>query len=218
MAAATVAVSRCAAGIDTLLLKQFTTRGALGASDRLAFYRQIEPSASSHSAFYPGKVMPKVTTEAAIDTFLDNYGAPVDPEEQAMLEKLIFNPVADYSSVLKNEQGDEAPHAVDSQDAMLDAFLAKTAENGVCVDNDKHKLRHESPEEGSDRNAPAPQPSSLLSESLARIYVKRGRYDKAYEIIHNLSLNFPEKSIYFADQLRFLQKLMVNSKYSNPQK
>ena len=51
----------------------------------------------------------------------------------------------------------------------------------------------------------------MLSESLAKIYIKRRRYEKAYEIIHTLSLNFPEKSIYFADQLRFLKKLILNN-------
>ena len=54
---------------------------------------------------------------------------------------------------------------------------------------------------------------SLLSESLAKIYIKQRRYEKALEIIQSLSLNFPEKSIYFADQIRFLKKLIVNENY-----
>jgi len=55
--------------------------------------------------------------------------------------------------------------------------------------------------------------SSTLSESLAKIYIKQRRYAKAYEIISDLSLKFPEKSVYFADQLRFLQKLMINQSH-----
>ncbi|MDE5573889.1 MAG: tetratricopeptide repeat protein, partial [Muribaculaceae bacterium] len=54
-----------------------------------------------------------------------------------------------------------------------------------------------------------PAADTLLSQSLAKIYVKQHRYDKAYEIISQLSLNYPEKSCYFADQLRFLKKLMI---------
>ena len=54
---------------------------------------------------------------------------------------------------------------------------------------------------------------SLLSESLAKIYIRQHRYDKALEIIQSLSLNFPEKSIYFADQIRFLKKLILNQEY-----
>ncbi|MFG6397750.1 MAG: hypothetical protein K1V89_10530, partial [Muribaculaceae bacterium] len=58
--------------------------------------------------------------------------------------------------------------------------------------------------------APAPAAAnSLLSESLAKIYIKTRRYERAYEILNRLSLDFPEKNAYFADQLRFLRKLMV---------
>ena len=60
---------------------------------------------------------------------------------------------------------------------------------------------------------PVQQDESLLSESLAKIYIKQRRYSKAFEIISNLSLKYPEKSIYFADQLRFLQKLIINQQY-----
>ncbi|MDE5979652.1 MAG: hypothetical protein K2G84_06445, partial [Muribaculaceae bacterium] len=48
--------------------------------------------------------------------------------------------------------------------------------------------------------------------SLAKIYIKTRRYEQAYEILNDLSLRFPEKSSYFADQLRFLRKLILNER------
>ena len=51
----------------------------------------------------------------------------------------------------------------------------------------------------------------FLTETLARIYIKQKKYDRALEIIRSLYLNFPEKSIYFADQIRFLEKLVRNN-------
>lgn len=52
----------------------------------------------------------------------------------------------------------------------------------------------------------------LFTETLARIYIKQGRYDKALRIIKTISLNYPEKNLYFADQIRFLEKLIINDK------
>jgi hypothetical protein len=46
---------------------------------------------------------------------------------------------------------------------------------------------------------------------LARIYIKQGNYSKALEIIRQLSLDNPKKNAYFADQMRFLEKLIINS-------
>lgn len=53
---------------------------------------------------------------------------------------------------------------------------------------------------------------SCFTETLAKIYVKQHRYDKALEIIKKLSLNYPKKNAYFADQIRFLEKLIINAK------
>lgn len=54
---------------------------------------------------------------------------------------------------------------------------------------------------------------SYFTETLARIYLKQHRYDKALEIIRSLYLNFPNKSIYFADQIRYLEILVrINQK------
>ncbi len=57
-----------------------------------------------------------------------------------------------------------------------------------------------------------PLDESFFTETLAKIYIKQGRYDKALEIIKNIYLKNPKKSAYFADQIRFLEKLIINSK------
>ncbi|MDR0865961.1 MAG: tetratricopeptide repeat protein [Candidatus Symbiothrix sp.] len=54
--------------------------------------------------------------------------------------------------------------------------------------------------------------SNFFTETLAKIYLKQKKYVKALEIIRKLNLLYPEKNIYFADQIRFLEKLIINEK------
>ena len=53
---------------------------------------------------------------------------------------------------------------------------------------------------------------TFLTETLAQVYIKQKKYEQALTIIKRLSLNFPKKSIYFADQIRFLEYLILNDK------
>ena len=57
-----------------------------------------------------------------------------------------------------------------------------------------------------------------FTETLARIYIKQGRYQKALDIITRLSTKYPHKNAYFADQIRFLEKLIINNKNKTTKK
>ena len=110
----------------------------------------------------------------------------------------------------KDDKGDDTLSAIDS-------FLAKVPPKKPTP---KPAPDSQPPAPGSQLPVPdsqlqvpdsqLPSPGSSLSEGLARIMIKKGNYRKAMEIITELSLNNPKKSIYFADQMRFLQKLIAN--------
>ena len=51
-----------------------------------------------------------------------------------------------------------------------------------------------------------------ISESNAKKLIIAHKYGEAIEILRALNLNNPKKSVYFADQIRFLEKVIANSK------
>ncbi len=50
-------------------------------------------------------------------------------------------------------------------------------------------------------------PKSLMTETLAKVYLQQKKYDKAIQAYKILILKYPEKSGFFADQIRAIKKL-----------
>ncbi|MDE5608018.1 MAG: hypothetical protein K2I64_03690 [Muribaculaceae bacterium] len=176
-------------------------RIALSIPDPARLRILLDPEGTGEfDSFYAAARVEAPSTDDTIDTFLSTYGH-TDPAEDELLNRLIFNPVpADYALSLDRTEQSEPR---DEQDSLIDAFISAHPE----------EIPSEPAPEPAPTAAPAtPQPlqqGDLLSQSLAKIFIKQGHYRQAYEIIHSLSLNYPEKSIYFADQLRFLRKLIL---------
>lgn len=52
----------------------------------------------------------------------------------------------------------------------------------------------------------------LMTETLARVYLEQGKYKKAMQAYRVLSLKYPEKSGFFADQIKAVEKLREDNK------
>lgn len=197
------------------------------ASDRVALFDALGEDSSRFADFYPPEEKPVTPdTETTISSFLDHFGNS-DEKEIAALNQMIFNPVPDYSTVLAAEEERSTPseeeingEGVSATDALINRFIAQSkekmghfpatvVENPVSAEPEPEKLPSDPIKK------PSSTDDSTFSESLAKIYIKQGKYSKALEIIKNISLKFPEKSIYFADQIRFLRKLVINEQIKN---
>ena len=48
---------------------------------------------------------------------------------------------------------------------------------------------------------------SIVTETLARVYLEQGHYDKAITSYEKLSLKFPQKNTFFANQIKLIYDL-----------
>jgi len=185
--------------------------------DRLALAMQLGEDAGVMTDFYPPENLPQTPdTFTTIDRFLDNYGK-TSPGEVEAINKAIFNPQPDYADVLaaqEKEEGGAKLDGGDSQDELINQFIAEQMQLGeqaaltpIAVPIDEQE-KAEIADEIIDN--PTQTDESMLSESLAKMYISRHKYSQALEIIKQLNLKYPKNSIYFADQIRFLTKLVLN--------
>lgn len=144
-------------------------------------------------------------TNSLIDSFL--AGIP----EEAPRRPVPVDASTDYIGYLM--QTEDVPDAVDTVPRMqhqdlIDDFIGQGGRRIVLTEQPDEELQ--TPvlqEEGNNE-----ENEDYFTETLARIYIKQGRYTKALEIIRRLSLKYPKKNRYFADQIRFLEKLIINNK------
>ena len=146
-----------------------------------------------------------------IDNFLDSIPADESTDTDTNRKPTPADAAVDYVAyLLETEDGQRnnwlSPH-MKGQD-LIDNFLEQ--EQGRI-------LLAELPQEqtaGSHADKPEAEDNEeeYFTETLARIYIKQGHYQKALDIIGRLNQQFPHKNAYFADKMRFLEKLIINSK------
>lgn len=149
-------------------------------------------------------------TAALIDSFLDQLPGEEGeetqpkPQDQPVVKRkpTPADATIDYVAYLM-EAGDEAPQETPQLKGqeLIDDFINKEKGKISLQDETEYEPEEETVED---------EGSSYFTETLARIYIKQGRYSKALEIIQRLYLEYPKKNRYFADQIRFLQKLILN--------
>ena len=154
---------------------------------------------------------------ALIDAFLSNQ----EEDKSNVDNSLLFQPSASsdymYWSLVEKHGVEEDKGDVRLQhQELIDSFIENEGERragrGLYLENTTTEVLPPENLMELEEEHPKLLDDSCLTETLAHIYIKQKRYEKALQIIKNLNLKYPEKNIYFADQIRFLEKLIINTK------
>ncbi len=143
-----------------------------------------------------------------IDEFVDTAAKKEDESGKPSVIDATVDYMA-YKMSLEGRQNDEKKTSgKQSASDIINSFLENeggkitirnngesggyTPHDDVAFENDKDDLQED-----------------FYTESLAKVYIKQHNFSKALEIFKQLNLNNSEKSAYFADQMRFLEKVIA---------
>ena len=145
-------------------------------------------------------------TMSLIDAFLETI-----PSETLSLEAEGAAAVDYVSAYLKEtpQKVTDIPELRGQQ--LIDNFLAGDNER-ITLDLSAPHTATEAEKQEEEQPEKTPTDSSFFTETLANIYIKQGKYNKALEIIKRLYLEYPNKNRYFADQIRFLEIIVKHTK------
>ena len=199
-------------------------QAAIYITDRKVLFQMIEAAHYQLKVQKPQQEKKAVSADerdsrtlSLIDDFLDSL--PKDNEEEnqkkGKRKPTPADAAVDYVAYLleseteeEREQAAKAPQLIGQ--SLIDSFINN--DKGQIKLNENPTLK---PDLDSDLTTEKKEGKAgeqgIFTETMARIYIKQGNYSKALEIIRQLSLENPKKNVYFADQIRFLEKLIINN-------
>ena len=195
--------------VEDLRLHVEIKKMAIHIPDRMKLYKLVEGERYKK----PAKTVEKEKSFDVVEHFLSQ----IEEQERTPADQvLLFEPSSsvDYMQwLLADDQKSETPQAGFQHQELIDSFIELKSERSrrkpkMEPSKSDHDLNTTIEEEKNDKSLD----SSYFTETLAHVYIKQKRYEKALEIIKTLSLKYPEKNIYFADQIRFLEKLIIHTK------
>ncbi len=131
-----------------------------------------------------------------------------DPEEAERLRRIVAANVGDIPA-LRLMLGIDPEDFASFYPDITAPVLSTNDTIDACL---SHVGSQEAPVPPAAAEIPLPP---VVTEQNAYALIKKRDYQGALEIIQQLSLNIPEKSIYFADQISFLKKLIFNETRKN---
>ena len=159
-------------------------------------------------------------TQSLIDDFLSQTG---EAAKETRRKPTAADAMTDYTAFLlqmddaePEDGGAVSDGAEDRSAQLIDGFMEGGTSRIRLPENPELVPEEPEPEmagSGSAEEGTGGE-DGFLTMTLAKIYIKQGRYEKALDIMRKVGASSPKKQAYFADQVRFLLKLIVNSSHS----
>ena len=198
-------------------------RAAIYITDRRVLFQMIEAVHYRHPNYQnnqnnqstqntPNNESNPNRTLSLINNFLDSIPkeGEADEEKKSQRKPTPADAAVDYVAYLLETEGetlggDTVPKMKGQN--LIDDFI-NIDKGRFTLSDEPQSLQSTEEETENDENT---SNEGIFTETLARIYIKQGKYLQALEIIQRLSLVYPKKNAYFADQIRFLKKLIINN-------
>ncbi|MCK4920266.1 MAG: hypothetical protein KAS71_04420 [Bacteroidales bacterium] len=132
----------------------------------------------------------------------DEANQLIEHDENELLD-FSYSPKKDKNDVAIKKTHQNNIHESEKKVSLIDRFLIE--EPGPIRADKETSLT------GDVSKASVMESENLLTDTLAKIYVKQGLYNKAIFAYEKLSLKYPEKSVYFASQIKEIKEL-INKK------
>ena len=195
-------------------------RAAFYITDRTVLFKLVE--SRHYTLNKPAKTVTAVgidRTDTLINSFLETI--PEEEPKKTCRKPTAADATIDYVSYMlaaaEEDKGSVTQPAETATTSIIDNFLVNGGGKITINENeeDSSDAPHKDVKLENDKDE---LEEGFYTENLAKIYIKQGKYSKALEIITQLNLNNSKKNTYFADQMRFLEKIIVATSHNRSKK
>ncbi len=194
-------------------------RAAIYLTDRRNIFNLVE---AAHYQLHPTPDTQHPTpgkdrTISLIDNFLNSIPADgqQETERNPRRRPTATDAAVDYVAYLLNAEEDSQADQQTPQmkgQTLIDNFIYNEGGNFTLKEEPEYTPDIETPRGSAEEKD---DEEEYFTETLAKIYIKQGKYSQALKIIQRLNLIYPNKTRTFASQIRFLEKLILNDRLNN---
>lgn len=196
-------------------------KAAIYITDRKIIFQMVE--AAHYQLKTEGKKKEKFSKDSTCDrtsdlinNFLDSI--PTEEKEEKNEKKRKPTPTdaaIDYVAYLMESDSEncETEGNTSRTIALIDTFIDDGGFKLPKTDVQDYQPEFVPEVESENIQEGQPDSNGIFTETLARIYIKQNKYERALQIIERLNNKHPQKSAYYTDQMRFLEKLILIEHY-----